>query len=424
MIFIASKNVRCAIVLETTRLDFMTFDLTTLDFQQNPYQFYTKMRQQSPLVNIAANNSFYSKSWLVTRYADVLTVLKDPRFTVERRKVTNKDLAKQWWVPGIFRAFLNSMVMVDDPDHARLRTLVHKAFTPRMVQELGGRIEEISNHLLDQMAGKERVDLMADFALPLPITVISEMMGIPQHERQHFHHMMAKFLDGGGSRWAMAGQFLNGFQLHRFFKRMIALHRRSPQDDLISALVKTEEEGDKLSEAELVAMLLLLLLAGHETTVNLIGNGTLALLEHPDQFEKLKANPDLLESAIEEMLRFTNPVQQIAPRYTLEDVELQGQHIPKGSTILVGIASANRDEEVFAQADHFDITRHPNPHVAFGLGIHYCLGAPLARLEGKIAFAALLHRYPNLKLALPSSELKWRGAPSLRGLRQLPICLK
>ena len=336
----------------------MTIDLTTLDFQQNPYRFYKEMRQQSPLVNVDTKNSFYGKNWLVTRYADVMTVLKDPRFTVEQRKVTDKDLAKKWWVPGIIRAFLNSMVLVDDPDHARLRTLVHKAF-----------------------------------------------------------------LDGGGSRWDTAGQFLNGFQLHRFFKRMIALHRRTPQDDLISALVKAEEEGDKLSEAELIAMLLLLLLAGHETTVNLIGNGTLALLEHPEQFEKLKANPALLESAIEEMLRFTNPVQHIAPRFTLEDVELQGQAIPKGSTIMVGIASANRDEAVFAQADQFDITRHPNPHVAFGLGIHYCLGAPLARLEGRIAFAALLRRYPNLKLAVPSSKLKWRGAPTLRGLRQLPIRL-
>lgn len=325
----------------------MTFDLTTLDFQQNPYRFYKEMRQQSPLVNVDTKNSFYGKNWLVTRYADVMTVLKDPRFTVEQRKVTDKDLAKKWWVPGIIRAFLNSMVLVDDPDHARLRTLVHKAFTPRMVQDLSGRIDEISNQLLDQMAGKETVDLMADFAQPLPITVISEMMGIPLGERNHFHRMMAKFLDGGGSRWDTAGQFLNGFQLHRFFKRMIALHRRTPQDDLISALVKAEEEGDKLSEAELIAMLLLLLLAGHETTVNLIGNGTLALLEHPEQFEKLKANPSLLESAIEEMLRFTNPVQHIAPRFTLEDVELQGQPIPKGSTIMVGIASANRDEAVF-----------------------------------------------------------------------------
>jgi len=192
---------------------------------------------------------------------------------------------------------------------------------------------------------------------------------------------------------------------------------------LTSALVQAEEQGDTLSEDELVAMLLLLLLAGHETTVNLIGNGTLALLEHPEQFEQLKANPGLLESALEEMLRFTNPVQQIAPRYALEDVELHGQRIAKGHTVLVGIAAANRDETVFKNADQFDITRQPNPHIAFGLGIHYCLGAPLARLEGRIAFCALLNHFPKLKLAVPASELKWRGAPSLRGLQKLPIRL-
>jgi cytochrome P450 family 107 subfamily K polypeptide 1 len=178
-----------------------------------------------------------------------------------------------------------------------------------------------------------------------------------------------------------------------------------------------------LSENELIAMMLLLLLAGHETTVNLIGNGTLALLEYPDQLEKLKANPELMEGAIEEMLRFTNPVHQIAPRYTVEDVELHGQLIPKGSTVIVGIASANRDEAAFQNADQFDIERKPNQHIAFGLGIHYCLGAPLARLEGKIAFTALLNRFPNLELAASTKTLEWRGGPALRGLKKLPIRL-
>lgn len=324
--------------------------------------------------------------------------------------------------PGIFRAFLNSMVMVDNPNHARLRNLVHKVFTPKMIQQLSTRIDEISDDLLDQMAKKTTVDLIADFALPLPLTIISDMMGVPPGDRS-LRKMISRLLDAS-SGLGMLQQFPNAFAMHRFFKKLIALRRHQPQDDLISALVQVEEQGDSLSEDELIAMLLLLLLAGHETIVNLIGNGTLALLEHPDQFEKLKVKPDLIESAIEEILRFTNPVQQIAPRYTIEDVELGGHFIAKGTTVIVGIASANRDETAFPNADQFDIARTPNQHIAFGQGIHYCLGAPLARLEGKIAFNALLARFSNLELAASPQTLEWRGGPSLRGLKRLPIRLK
>lgn len=396
----------------------MTVNLTSKALHHNPYPVYTILREQSPVVGVDGTLFSSGTGWFVSRYDDVVSVLKDPRFSVERRKVDGRDLSKAWWIPGILRAFLNSMVMVDNPDHARLKTLVHKAFTPKMIQQMSGRIETISHMLLDEMAKKQSVDLIADFALPLPLTVISDMMGVPHEDRRRFHIMMKRFLDA-----PMIQQFPNAFALHRLFKKLIAQHRRNPQDDLITALVQAEEGGDSLSEDELIAMLLLLLLAGHETTVNLIGNGTLALLEHPEQFDKLKSNPELLPSAIEEMLRFTNPVHQIAPRYALEDVELGGQHIPKGGTVIVGVASANRDETAFVNAHAFDIARNPNPHIAFGLGIHYCLGAPLARLEGKIAFDALLARFPNLSLAFPAETLEWRGAPSLRGLKKLPIHL-
>ena len=265
---------------------------------------------------------------------------------------------------------------------------------------------------------------MAAFALPLPITVISEMMGVPEKDRTRFHHYMDRFLHSASHAdlRGQLGQLANAFGLHRFLKGLIAQHVQHPQDDLTTALVQAEEQGDKLSQDELVGMLLLLLLAGHETTVNLIGNGMLALLEHSDQFEKLKAHPELLDSAIEEMLRFTNPVQQIAERFTLEEVNFGGQILPKGSTIIVGIASANRDERVFGNtADQFDITRKPNPHIAFGFGIHYCLGAPLARLEAQIAFRALLQRSPNMRLAVEPRQLEWRGNVALRGLKALPV---
>jgi cytochrome P450 len=400
----------------------VALNLTSKEFWQNPYDTYADLRQHEPVTGVDTALFSSGKGWFVSRYDDVVSILKDPRFSVERRKVDGRDMSKAWWIPGIFRAFLNSMVMVDNPDHARLKTLVHKAFTPKMIQQISGRIEDISRTLLDDMAKKTTSDLIADFALPLPLTVISDMMGVPHEDRHNFHKMMNLFINSS-STWDMLQQFPNAFALHRFFKKMIALRRKQPQDDLITALVQAEEQGDSLNENELIAMMLLLLLAGHETTVNLIGNGTLALLEHPDQLEKLKANPDLMESAIEEMLRFTNPVHQIAPRYAVEDVELHGQRIPKGSTVIVGIASANRDEAAFQNADQFDIARKPNQHIAFGLGIHYCLGAPLARLEGKIAFNALLTRFPNLELAAPMTTLEWRGAPSLRGLKKLPIRL-
>ncbi len=404
----------------------MTLSFDSHELQQNPYPVYARLRANQPLAPFGSSESAVKQSFLVTRYEDVMTVLKDPRFSNEHGKiVAPRKFFKINVMPNALNALMNSMVMVDDPDHARLRTIVHKAFTPRMIQQMHGRIEAITTGLLDHAAQKPVTDLIADLALPLPLTVISEMLGVPLHDRHQFHHMAEGFLNASsGAGWrGRVGQLRNAYNLHRFLNRLITQHIKTPQNDLTTALVQAEEQGDKLSQDELVAMLFLLLLAGHETTVNLIGNGMLALLEHPDQFAKLKANPILLDSAIEEMLRFTNPVQQISPRYALEDVNLNGQVIAKGSTIMVGIASANRDERVFVNADHFDITRTPNPHVAFGFGIHYCLGAPLARMEAQIAFSVLLERFPKMELATALEKLEWRGNVALRGLRSLPIRL-
>ncbi|MEO8609050.1 MAG: cytochrome P450 [Chloroflexota bacterium] len=400
----------------------MALDVTSSQFRHDPYPTYAELRKNEPVPMLP--QSMVGNAFLVTRYNDVVTVLKDPRFSNDSRK-TSVDLPSPWWMPKVLKTFQSSMLLVDDPDHRRLRDLVHKAFTPRMLQDMNARIISISDELLDNMANKSTVDLIHDFALQVPLTVISDMMGVPQKDRMRFHKWMGTFLEiSAGTKLQMLGKVSNMFQMYRFFKGLIKLRRSNPGDDLVSALVLAEQDGDRLNEDELIAMIFILLLAGHETTVNLIGNGVLALLENPDQMRMLQQQPELMDSAIEELLRFTNPVEQPAPRYTLEDVELSGQKIPKGSRVLVGIASANRDETVFENADQLDITRSPNKHVAFGLGIHYCLGAPLARMEGKIALQKLLARYPNMQLGVTPDAVEWRTSMAVRGLKTLPVRLQ
>ncbi len=399
----------------------MTFDTTSPQFRQDPYPTYANLREHEPITLLENTTMGLGRAFLVTRYDDVVTILKDTRYSSDMRKVGDTSQSK-WWMPKALTTFQNSMILVDDPDHRRLRDLVHKAFTPRMLQDMNGVIENVTDELLEKMAKKGSVDLIEDFALPIPLTVISDMMGVPHKDRHKFHKWMGTFLEiTGGSKLQMIGKASNVFQLYRFFKGLIKLRRKDPQDDLVTALVQAEQDGDRLNEDELIAMIFILLLAGHETTVNLIGNGTLALLENPDQLHKLQNQPELIDSAVEELLRFTNPVEQIAPRYNLEEVELSGQKIPKGSRILLGIASANRDETAFPNADQLDITRTPNKHLAFGLGIHYCLGAPLARMEGKIALQRLVARFPNMQLAVKPDEVQWRTSMAVRGLKTLPI---
>lgn len=401
----------------------MTIDLNAPDVRRDPFPLYERLRREAPVVHI---EKFYSgPAWLVTRYHDVVGVLKDTRFSSDYRKLGEANGKAFRWMPKAFLAIMNSMLLVDDPDHWRLRNLVHKAFTPQMIRRLEPRIHAICHELLDRALARDTVDLIADFALPLPLTVISEMMGVPEGDRLNFHKWSSAFLETSFDRpVTFLPQLPNAFRMNRFYKKLIRLRREHPADDLITALVAAEEGGDRLSEEELVAMLFILLLAGHETTVNLIGNGALALLEHPDQLAKLRGRPELMGSAVEELLRFTSPVETIAPRYALEDVTVGGQPIARGETVMVVIASANRDETVFERAGELDIERHPNKHVAFGQGIHYCIGAPLARLEGQIAFGALLDRCPDLALAVPPEALAWRHSAAVRGLKALPVRLR
>lgn len=398
-------------------------EFSEASFRANPYPVYDLLRREAPVT--AMKTSFGPRAWLITRYEDVVSALKDPRFSSDPKKQSaSENPMNARWMPRVFSVLQDSMITNDDPVHQRLRNLVHLAFTPRRIERITARVEQVTHDLLDQAERKQQIDLIRDFALPLPLTVISDLMGVPEKERMGFYRAVSPFLDSlAGSPLRMLAQIPNANRLMRFFERMIALRRADPQDDLITALVQAEQAGDRLSEDELLSMIFLLLLAGHETTVNLIGNGTLALLEYPDQLQWLHDNPAMIDRAIEELLRYGNPVEHGTNRFVTEDVTLHGVTIPKSSPVLLMLASANRDGTVFENADRLDLNRHPNRHVSFGLGIHYCVGAPLARMEGKLAINALVQRFPNLKLMVKPEQVAWRTAVAVRGVKTLPVQL-
>jgi cytochrome P450 PksS len=312
------------------------------------------------------------------------------------------------------------MLDLDVPDHTRLRGLVHLAFTPRLVERMRARIESLADELLDRAAARGRMDLIADYALPMPLTVISEMLGIPTQDRLRFHRWSSTIVAATAepSPFRVLPAI---WRFVRYLRQIIAAKRERPRDDLISALVAAEEAGDKLRVDELVAMVFLLVVAGHETTLNLIGNGTLALLQFPGELERLRADPRLDATAVEELLRFHSPIEVSTERYAKEPLDVAGVTIPTGALVYGVIASANRDAAQFDDPERLDVERAKNRHLAFGQGIHYCLGAPLARIEGQIAIRKLLDRMPRLRLAVPESSLRWRKGLNLRGLEELPV---
>jgi cytochrome P450 len=359
--------------------------------------------------------------WLITRYDDVVAVLKDGRFVKDWRKAkTPEQIAQMPHQAEVLVKLDRNMLKLDAPDHTRLRALVHKAFTPRLVADLRDRIQAIAEALLDAVHAKGEMDLIADYAFPLPIIVIAELLGVPSEDRDKFRVWSDRVVSP--TSYAEVEQTASAMlDFTAYLRVLFEARRTAPQDDLISALVLTEEVGDKLTEDELFALVYLLLVAGHETTVNLIGNGTLALLQHPDQLARLKAEPTLIEPAIEELLRYDGPVETSTPRYASEDITIGGVVIPRGEMVLVVIDSADRDPEQFPNPETLDINRDINRHVAFGMGPHYCLGAPLARLEGQIAINTLLCRVPNLRLKAAPETLTWKPGLVLRGLHTLPL---
>jgi len=389
---------------------------------RDPYPIYAALRRDYPVVRVP--RPFQSDAWLVARYDDVVAVLKDEaRFVHERRRAGLKES----WVMNTFSLGLrDTMILRDGEDHRRLRGLVHRAFTPARVEALKGRMEALVALLLDKMQANGTTELLADLALPLPITVICDMMGVPDEDRARFRHLVDGLVDlEGRGFFGLVSTVLRTRQLYRYLNELIERRRSVRGDDLLSAMLAAEEEGgERLDHVELVASVFLLLFAGHETTVNLIGNGVLALLDHPEEAERLRQDPSLIDSAVEELLRFTNPVQVTAPRYATEPLEIAGVAIPRGAPVVPSIGSASRDESHFADPERLDLSRQPDKHAAFGFGAHYCLGAPLARLEARAAFLAFVQRFPGARLAVPREQIRWRRSMSLRGLQALPLELR
>jgi cytochrome P450 PksS len=384
-------------------------------FKANPYPTYARLRIEAPVYR--TKPAFWLPAiWVVTRYDDVVRVLKDPRFS--------KDYIQKYpWIPRSIRTMFRNLLTIDPPDHTRLRSLVQKAFTPRLIEELRDRIQHVCDALLDRAGSQGTIDLIEAYALPVPLTIIADLLGVPVQDRRRFGPWTRKAAVAGTS--ASLAAFLSALpaiaSLARYIRRLVTLRRTAPQDDLITALVRAEEAGDRLTENEIVSMVSLLLLAGYETTVHLIASGALTLMQHPEQRMRMEATPELRGSAIDEILRYTSPVEFATPRITLEDVKIGTVTIPRGELVGVSLGSANHDESQFPDPETFDIAREPNKHVAFGMGSHFCLGAALARLEGEIALTTLFRRFPGLHLAVPPDSLRWRKSLAMRGLVELPV---
>ena len=394
--------------IKTPRLD-------SRRFKANPYPIYARLRTEAPVYRTKL--SFWLPAiWVVTRYEDVLKVLRDERLS--------KDYIQKFpWLPSSIRPMYRNLVTLDPPDHTRLRSLVQSAFSPRLIERLRDRIQRVCDELLDHAATNRRMELIRAYAFPVPLTVIADLLGVPTKDRPRFEPWAKKAARAVSS--AKLTDFLRSLpalsRLMRYLRGLVTQRRKEPQDDLITALIRAEEAGDKLTENEIVSMLGLLLVAGFETTVHLIANGTLTLIQHPEQRMRLMANPELAGSAVEEILRYTSPVEFATPRLTLEAITIGSTTIPRGELVGAGLGSANHDESQFPNPETFDIARDPNKHLAFGSGSHFCLGAPLARLEGQIALTTLFRRFPDLRLAAPSESLRWRKSVALRGLEELPV---
>lgn len=417
-------------------------------FMDHAYETYAELREKGPVTEVELSfgaprdessddlraRLFNGPTYFVSHFDDVVETLLDERFTVDMStQMTPEERQKAEQGDSAFRPIARSLLSIDPPDHTRIRKLVQPSFTGRTMDAMRPSVQEIVDRLLDkaeqaaaargETPGNRRMELISQFAYPFPVTVISDMLGIPKEDRQQIKGWTENLLrvDRGRDE-AMNEEVRQGLRdFTDYLKSLFERKRREPGDDMISRMLQAQEDDDVLSEEEVLSMAFVMYLAGHVTTVNLVGNGVVALLSHPGQLALLKADPTLAKNMVEETLRFWGPVDFVSRRFAKEDLEIAGTEIAKGKHVTIGLAAANHDPGRFANPEDFEITREEaNRHVAFGKGVHVCLGAPLARIEGQIAFETLMRRYPEFRLAVPAHEIKWSGN-ILRGFRQVPL---
>ncbi|MFF7339598.1 cytochrome P450 [Streptomyces sp. NPDC008163] len=399
-------------------------ELFTWEFATDPYPAYAWLREHSPVHRTTLPSGV--EAWLVTRYADARQALADPRLSKNPAHHAEPAHAKgKTGIPGERKAeLMTHLLNIDPPDHTRLRRLVSKAFTPRRIAQFAPRVQELTDRLIDGFVEKGEADLIHEFAFPLPIYAICDLLGVPREDQDDFRDWAGMMIrHGGGPRGGVARSVK---KMRAYLLELIHRKREDLGDDLISGLIRASDHGEHLTENEAAAMAFILLFAGFETTVNLIGNGVHTLLNHPAERERLQralaaGDTELLATGVEELLRYDGPVELATWRFATEPLTIGGQRVEEGDPVLVVLAAADRDPERFDGPDTLDLSRSDNQHLGYGHGIHYCLGAPLARLEGQAALATLLTRLPDLRLAGESGDLRWRGGLIMRGLRTLPV---
>jgi len=395
----------------------IVFNWMSPELRSDPYPFYERLRRTDPF-----HRCRNADGWVLSRYTDVLAVLRDPSFSAdERNHPRHPQLVARLRRAGLRDAYdadRGSMLRLDPPTHTRLRALVSKAFTPRAIERMRPRIEAILKEVLEGCAARGAIELVSELAAPLPLRVIAEMLGIPGEDHARFRALSNEVVRniGDASSEDRRASERAGAELDAYFEPFIDERRRSPRDDLISALAAAEEGGERLKRNELLSVLTLLLVAGNETTTNLISNATLALLRNPGELELLRREPARIRPAVEELLRYDGPVQMTS-RFTTADTEIAGRRLRRGEMVVLLLGSANRDPAVFPEGDRLDVTRRDVRHLGFGLGIHFCLGAQLARLEAGLALEALIGRFP--RLALRPQKIAWSANPVLRGPKAL-----
>ncbi|MFB7714469.1 cytochrome P450 [Streptomyces sp. NPDC056105] len=399
-------------------------ELFTWEFATDPYPAYAWLRENAPVHRTKLPSGV--EAWLITRYSDARQALADSRLSKNPEHHAEDAQGKsKTGIPGERSAnLMTHLLNIDPPDHTRLRRLVSKAFTPRRVAAFAPRVQELADDLIDRFAPQGEADLIHDYAFPLPIYAICDLLGVPREDQDDFRDWAGMMIrHGGGPRGGVARSVK---KIRGYLAELIHRKRNDPGDDLISDLIRASDHGEHLTENEAAAMCFVLLFAGFETTINLIGNGVYALLGNPGQRTRLqesieRGERELLDTGIEELLRYDGPVELATWRFATEPLTIGGQHIATGDPVLVVLAAADRDPARFHEPDTLDLSRRDNQHLGYGHGIHYCLGAPLARLEGTTAIETLLRRLPDLELSVDPADLRWRGGLIMRGLRTLPV---